>query len=95
MGDLVSLQIIANAYLHHMVRNIVGTLLDVQREADPAGRHGAGAGRAPIGVTPGLPRPPRDCICGGSNIPKDFAIPAPPGEIGLNYASDPVFPIGS
>src|ERR1700690_4228165 len=34
-GDLVSLEITANAYLHHMVRNIVGTLLDVQREADP------------------------------------------------------------
>jgi tRNA pseudouridine38-40 synthase len=32
---LVSLQIIANAYLHHMVRNIVGTLLDAQREAEP------------------------------------------------------------
>ena len=30
------LEIAANAYLHHMVRNIVGTLLEVQREADPA-----------------------------------------------------------
>lgn len=34
-GDRVSLEIAANAYLHHMVRNIVGTLLEVQREADP------------------------------------------------------------
>lgn len=35
-GDYLWLEITATAYLHHMVRNIVGTLLDVQREADPA-----------------------------------------------------------
>jgi tRNA pseudouridine38-40 synthase len=34
-GDYVWLQISATAYLHHMVRNIVGTLLDVQRGPDP------------------------------------------------------------
>ena len=35
-GDYLWLEIKANAYLHHMVRNIVGTLLDVQSRADPA-----------------------------------------------------------
>jgi tRNA pseudouridine38-40 synthase len=35
-GDYLWLEITANAYLHHMVRNIVGTLLAVQRETDPA-----------------------------------------------------------
>jgi len=35
-GDYVWLQISANAYLHHMVRNIVGTLLEVQNEPSPA-----------------------------------------------------------
>jgi tRNA pseudouridine38-40 synthase len=35
-GDYVWLQITANAYLHHMVRNIVGTLLAVQRDPEPA-----------------------------------------------------------
>jgi len=35
-GDYVWIDIIANAYLHHMVRNIVGTLLDVQGASDPA-----------------------------------------------------------
>jgi tRNA pseudouridine38-40 synthase len=34
-GDYLWLTIAANAYLHHMVRNIVGTLLKVQRHADP------------------------------------------------------------
>jgi len=36
-GDYLRLEIVANAYLHHMVRNIVGTLLDVQGERDPFG----------------------------------------------------------
>jgi tRNA pseudouridine38-40 synthase len=34
-GDTVWVEIDANAYLHHMVRNIVGTLLEVQHAADP------------------------------------------------------------
>jgi len=36
-GDYVWLEFTANAYLHHMVRNIVGTLLKVQSEPDPSG----------------------------------------------------------
>jgi len=35
--DSVCIEISANAYLHHMVRNIVGTLLEVQSERDPPG----------------------------------------------------------
>jgi len=52
-GAFVWLEIRANAYLHHMVRNIVGTLLALQAAADPEGamaallragdRHAAGA----------------------------------------------------
>jgi tRNA pseudouridine38-40 synthase len=34
-GDWVGLEVVANAFLHHMVRNIVGTLLDAQLESDP------------------------------------------------------------
>ncbi len=37
IGDYLRLEIVANAYLHHMVRNIVGTLLDAQGEPDPIG----------------------------------------------------------
>ena len=33
--DSLCIEISANAYLHHMVRNIVGTLLEVQSERDP------------------------------------------------------------
>jgi tRNA pseudouridine38-40 synthase len=35
-GDAVRIEIAANAYLHHMVRNIVGTLLEVQAQPDAA-----------------------------------------------------------
>ncbi len=35
LGDLVWLEIEANAYLHHMVRNIVGTLIEIQDGAEP------------------------------------------------------------
>jgi len=35
-GDYLWLEIAANAYLHHMVRNIVGTLIALQGESDPA-----------------------------------------------------------
>ncbi len=34
-GDTLWVEITANAYLHHMVRNIVGTLIDVQRAPAP------------------------------------------------------------
>ena len=53
-GDTVWVEIEANAYLHHMVRNIVGTLLDVQRAADPKGAMAgilAGGDRRRAGVT--------------------------------------------
>jgi tRNA pseudouridine38-40 synthase len=35
-GDSVWIEMAANAYLHHMVRNIVGTLLEVQENPEPA-----------------------------------------------------------
>jgi tRNA pseudouridine38-40 synthase len=35
-GDYLWVEVAANAYLHHMVRNIVGTLMAVQGESDPA-----------------------------------------------------------
>ena len=53
-GDSVSMEIVANAYLHHMVRNIVGTLLEVQRAADPfaaMGRILSGGERRLAGAT--------------------------------------------
>ncbi len=72
-GDYLWLEITANAYLHHMVRNIVGTLLDVQQRPGSACRHGAQCWRAPIAATPAPPRRPAGCTCGGSSTPRSSA----------------------
>jgi tRNA pseudouridine38-40 synthase len=82
-GDYVWLQIAANAYLHHMVRNIVGTLLDVQRESDP---HEAmaqvlkGADRRYAGAT----APAAGLYLWRVEYPSLYGIPAPKPQIGLN-----------
>ncbi len=75
-GDTVRLEIEANAYLHHMVRNIVGTLLDVQRNADPAGamaRILAGGDRRAAGMT----APAAGLFLWRVEYPAAYGIPAP------------------
>ena len=75
-GDTVWMEIEANAYLHHMVRNIVGTLLDVQREPDPAAamaRILAGGERRKAGVT----APAAGLYLWRVEYPAVFGIPAP------------------
>jgi tRNA pseudouridine38-40 synthase len=82
-GDYVWVQISANAYLHHMVRNIVGTLMDVQRESDPRSamaRVLAGADRRYAGAT----APAAGLYLWRVEYPRDFGIPAPQAQIGLN-----------
>jgi tRNA pseudouridine38-40 synthase len=82
-GDYVWLQISANAYLHHMVRNIVGTLLDVQREANPAAemtRVLESADRRHAGAT----APAAGLYLWRVDYPQIFAIPAPKPQFGLN-----------
>jgi len=77
-GDTVWLEIEANAYLHHMVRNIVGTLLDVQSEADPVGtmaRILAGGERRAAGIT----APAAGLYLWRVEYPAVYCIPAPVG----------------
>ena len=76
-GDRVWLEIAANAYLHHMVRNIVGTLLEVQREADPFARDGAHSRRAATAAWPARPRRPPGFICGEWSIRRVMASQRP------------------
>jgi tRNA pseudouridine38-40 synthase len=82
-GDYVWLEIAANAYLHHMVRNIVGTLIAAQREADPAAamaRVLAGGNRRFAGAT----APAAGLYLWRVEYPPAFGIPAPPdGEIAV------------
>ncbi len=82
-GDYLWLQITANAYLHHMVRNIVGTLLDVQRESSPAEamtRVLMSADRRCAGAT----APAAGLYLWRVEYPPNFGIPAPQPQIGLD-----------
>ena len=75
-ADTVWMEIEANAYLHHMVRNIVGTLLEVQREPDPVGRMGrilAGGNRRQAGAT----APAEGLYLWRVEYPAVYGIPAP------------------
>ncbi len=75
-GDTVWLEIEANAYLHHMVRNIVGTLIDVQRQSDPRAamsRVLAGGDRRAAGVT----APAAGLYLWRVEYPAAYGIPAP------------------
>ena len=82
-GDYVWLQISANAYLHHMVRNIVGTLIDVQCQSDPGSAMAAvlaSANRRYAGAT----APAAGLYLWRVEYPQDFAIPMPQAQFGLN-----------
>lgn len=82
-GDYVSVQIAANAYLHHMVRNIVGTLIEVQGESDPAAAMTkllASADRRCAGAT----APAAGLYLWRVEYPKDFGIPLLEPQFGLN-----------
>jgi tRNA pseudouridine38-40 synthase len=73
-GDYVWLEIAANAYLHHMVRNIVGTLIAVQRDTDSAGamaRVLAGSDRRFAGAT----APAAGLYLWRVEYPPSYAIP--------------------
>jgi tRNA pseudouridine38-40 synthase len=82
-GDWVWMQITANAYLHHMVRNIVGTLVEAQRETDPEGsmrRILESRDRARAGPT----APASGLYLWRVEYPPQFGIPAPPAPFLLN-----------
>ena len=82
-GNYLWLQITANAYLHHMVRNIVGTLIDVQRDPDPASamaRLLAGGERRFAGAT----APASGLFLSQVDYPLHYGIPSPDQGLLLN-----------
>jgi tRNA pseudouridine38-40 synthase len=79
-GDYVYLDFKANAYLHHMVRNIVGTLIEAQADHDPAARIStilAGRDRRLAGFT----APPSGLYLWQVIYPASFGIPSAPGGL--------------
>jgi tRNA pseudouridine38-40 synthase len=74
-GEQVVVEIQANAFLHHMVRNIVGSLLPVGRGEQPPGWIAqllAGRDRALAGPT----APPNGLVFVGPLYPPRFGLPA-------------------
>lgn len=77
-GERVWIEATANAFLHHMVRNLVGVLLRVGRgEADPAwpAQVLAGRDRTRAAAT----APAHGLYLWHVRYPPDFALPAPEG----------------
>jgi len=79
-GDYLFLDFKATAYLHHMVRNIVGTLIEAQADGDPASRVAtilAGRDRGRAGFT----APPSGLYLWQVTYPPIFGIPSAPAGL--------------
>ena len=77
IGDFVVMDICANAFLHHMVRNITGVLSEVglgKRPASWVAEVLAGRDRSKAGVN----APPEGLYFVGPDYPAEFALPEPP-----------------
>lgn len=77
-GECIVIDIEANAFLQHMVRNIAGTLMAVgqgEREADWVGAVLAARDRKRAGVT----APPEGLTFVGVDYPPDFGLPRDTG----------------
>lgn len=81
-GEVVELSITANAFLHHMVRNIVGVLIAVGRGERPfewVGEVLAARDRAHSAVTAA----PGGLYLCGVRYPSDFGLPSEPATTAL------------
>ena len=77
-GEIVEITVRANAFLHHMVRNIAGSLILVGAGERPRGLARRGARGARPHAWPGRPRRRRDCILPASNTRPSSACRARP-----------------
>jgi len=76
-GEFVVMDISANAFLHHMVRNIMGVLLEIglgRRPESWAGEVLAARDRTRAGMT----APPQGLYFVGPRYPQQYGLPEPP-----------------
>jgi tRNA pseudouridine38-40 synthase len=82
VDDMIHVDIRANAFLHHMVRNIVGSLLPIGRgERDAAWLAGVLAGRSRAHAGPTAEAAGLEFV--GPVYPADFGLPAEVSQAGL------------
>lgn len=77
-GQYIIIDIAANAFLHHMVRNIAGTLMTVgqgERDPDWVAEVLAARDRTAAGIT----APPEGLTLVGVEYPEDLGLPEGPG----------------
>ncbi|MEQ1580524.1 MAG: tRNA pseudouridine(38-40) synthase TruA [Steroidobacteraceae bacterium] len=83
---LLTIDVTANAFLHHMVRNIAGVLIAVGR-----GRRSGGWVREVLEVKDrkqgGVTAPPQGLYLVGVRYPAEFALPAQPGAAASTLAA--------
>lgn len=79
-GELVVLEISANAFLHHMVRNIAGVLMEIgSGEREPVWAHEVLEGRdRTLG---GITAPPHGLTLVAVDYPERFDLPPPPRPV--------------
>ncbi|HEX6636491.1 MAG TPA: tRNA pseudouridine(38-40) synthase TruA [Steroidobacteraceae bacterium] len=74
-GEWVSLDITANAFLHHMVRNVAGLLMSVGEGASPPGRVAAVLASRDRKLNAAT-APPDGLYLAGVRYPPEFGLPA-------------------
>jgi tRNA pseudouridine38-40 synthase len=90
-GDTVAITVRANAFLHHMVRNVAGSLLLVGSGERPAAWLGevlAARDRTQAGPT----APPQGLYFAGVEYPGEFGLPSPAsasGRLGAGLPGEP------
>ncbi len=91
IGEFVLLEVTANAFLHHMVRNIAGLLIHIgQGEAGPRiCRRGVGWARPPSRARHGAGQ--LACTCGASTIRRFSACRTIPISCRLPPAVRPIY----
>ena len=76
VGNLVVFTLRANAFLHHMVRNVVGSLVYVGAGRQPPAWIARAAAMAATGASPRPPSRPTACTSSAIEYDRSFGLPA-------------------
>lgn len=83
-GDLIALDVVANAFLHHMVRNIAGVLMEIGSGRQPVD-WSRGVLEARDRIRGGVTAPPGGLYLLGVEYPSEHGIPSQWGQTLLPF----------